>query len=61
MGSPDATKPPTETSPLLNPPISQIDEELNSNIAVDDDDGNNFSMYWEELRTLTRYSLPVFG
>lgn len=59
MGFAEGTKPPTEISPLLNPPIPRIDEEMNRNDV--DDDGTRLSMYWEELRILTRYSLPVFG
>lgn len=42
-----------ETTPLLVP---RINEELDG-----DNDNNPMTMFWEELRILTRYTLPVYG
>lgn len=59
MGFPDGTTPPSEITPLLNPPIPRIDEETTHSTTGDNETG--VSMFWQELRILTRYSLPVFG
>lgn len=48
---------PTENTPLLNPPIPQIDETLTDNSQ----DGSKMAKFWEELRILTIYALPVCG
>ncbi|KAG6876115.1 hypothetical protein C0992_000911, partial [Termitomyces sp. T32_za158] len=45
---------PSENTPLLNPPVPRIDESF-------DDDNRTVHAFWEELRILTRYALPVFG
>lgn len=48
----------SENTPLLNPPVPRIEEaELNGL----PDDENRMTMFWEELRILTKYALPVFG
>lgn len=45
----------SETTPLLIPRIDEGDLE-------DDDDTKSFTkMFWEELRVLAKYTLPVFG
>ncbi|KAH0581706.1 hypothetical protein H2248_011392 [Termitomyces sp. 'cryptogamus'] len=44
----------SENTPLLNPPVPRIDETL-------DDNDRTVHAFWEELRILTRYALPVFG
>ncbi|KAG6915212.1 hypothetical protein DXG01_012683 [Tephrocybe rancida] len=49
---------PNENTPLLNPPVPRIDE------AIDHAPSANQTamvVFWEELRILTRYALPVFG
>ncbi|KAG6837457.1 hypothetical protein H0H93_009000 [Arthromyces matolae] len=43
-----------ENTPLINPPVPRIDESF-------DDDDRPVHAFWEELRILTRYALPVFG
>jgi MATE family multidrug resistance protein len=46
----------TENTPLLEPLVPRIEE------AEDEDDTkSNTSMFWEELRILSKYTLPVFG
>ncbi|KAG5634975.1 hypothetical protein H0H81_000164 [Sphagnurus paluster] len=45
----------SENTPLLNPPVPRIDE------PVEDARQNVIRIFWEELRILTRYALPVFG
>jgi hypothetical protein len=47
---------PSENTPLLNPPVPRIDESLERT----SDDGSKMLIFWEELRILTRYALPVF-
>ena len=47
----------SENTPLLNPPLPRIDEPFDSVPAAD----RKVAIFWEELRILTRYSLPVFG
>lgn len=43
----------SETTPLLAPPVPRI---------VEDVDGKSFrDIFWEEVKTLLIYSLPVFG
>lgn len=48
---------PSENTPLLNPPVPRIDE----SIEQTSDDGSTVLIFWEELRILTRYALPVFA
>lgn len=48
----------TETTPLLAPLVPRIEEEVDEN---DDSNETALKMFWEELRILTRYALPVFG
>lgn len=43
----------SETTPLLGTATTRVDT------IEDNMDGK--SMYWEELKTLTQYALPVFG
>ncbi|KAG6899440.1 hypothetical protein C0995_005955 [Termitomyces sp. Mi166 len=45
---------PSENTPLLNPPVPRIDESF-------DDNDRTVHAFWDELRILTRYALPVFG
>ncbi|KAG5352496.1 hypothetical protein C0989_002050 [Termitomyces sp. Mn162] len=52
--TPLISKPPSENTPLLKPLIRRINKFLN------DDDWIVYT-FWEELRILTRYALPVFG
>lgn len=47
----------TEITPLLNPLVPRI-LELNEH---DDSLESKMKMFWEELRILTKYALPVFG
>ncbi|TFK41570.1 MATE efflux family protein [Crucibulum laeve] len=49
----------TEVTPLLNPPVPRIEEDIDRDPLYDN--GTKMSMFWEELRILTRYALPVFG
>jgi multidrug resistance protein, MATE family len=48
---------PSETTPLLNPPVPRIDE----SIERTSENGSKMLIFWEELRILTRYALPVFA
>jgi MATE family multidrug resistance protein len=48
----------TETTPLLGPLVPRISEEQPGD---DDDIKSNTTMFWEEMRTLSKYTLPVFG
>jgi MATE family multidrug resistance protein len=48
---------PSENTPLLNPPVPRIDEPLEQTPG----NGSVMKVFWEELRILTRYALPVFG
>jgi MATE family multidrug resistance protein len=48
---------PSENTPLLNPPVPRIDEPIEQT----SDDGSKMLIFWEELRILTRYALPVFA
>ena len=54
-----ASTPPTENTPLLSPPVPQIEEEIDRNVLADN--GTSMVMFWEELCILTKYALPVFG
>jgi len=54
-----ASTPPTENTPLLSPPVPRIEEEIDRNVSADN--GTSMAMFWEELRILTKYALPVFG
>jgi len=47
----------SENTPLLNPPLPRIDEPFDGVSAAN----RKMAVFWEELRVLTRYSLPVFG
>ena len=59
QGDSKASTPPTENTPLLSPPVPRIEEEIDRNVSADN--GTNTAMFWEELRILTKYALPVFG
>lgn len=48
---------PSENTPLLNPPVPRIDE----SIERTSESGSKMLIFWEELRILTRYALPVFA
>jgi multidrug resistance protein, MATE family len=48
---------PSESTALLNPPVPRIDE----SIERTSDNGSKMLIFWEELRILTRYALPVFA
>ena len=48
---------PSENTPLLNPPVPRIAEPIEQT----SDDGSKMLIFWEELRILTRYALPVFA
>lgn len=50
---------PTENTPLLAPLIPRIRE--NVDFPIDGHEPSTAQMYWEELRILLKYSLPVFG
>jgi hypothetical protein len=45
-----------ENIPLLGPLMPRIEE-----AGDEDDTKSNTSMFWEELRILSKYTLPVFG
>lgn len=47
----------SENTPLLNPAVPRIDEQFESTSRH----AGNMIIFWEELRILTRYALPVFG
>jgi hypothetical protein len=59
QGDSKASTPPTENTPLLSPPVPRIEEEIDRNVSADN--GTSMAMFWEELRILTKYALPVFG
>ena len=59
QGDSKASTPPTENTPLLSPPVPRIEEEIDRNVSADN--GTSTAMFWEELRILTKYALPVFG
>lgn len=48
----------TENSPLLAPLVPRIAEEQPGD---EDDTKSNTIMFWEEMRILSKYTLPVFG
>jgi len=51
---------PSETTPLLNnPPFPRIEESIDRDPSADNE--SKVSMFWEEVRILTKYSFPVFG
>ncbi|CAK5272855.1 unnamed protein product [Mycena citricolor] len=56
---------PTEETPLLHPRSASPQIRENNDDSNDNDDDNNasggYDMYISELKTLTKYSLPVFG
>ncbi len=55
---------PSETTPLLNPLVPRIEEEVDTENCSE---GNVLSghkhrkMYWEEGKILVKYTLPVLG
>lgn len=59
QGDSKASTPPTENTPLLSPLVPRIEEEIDRNVSADS--GTSMAMFWEELRILTKYALPVFG
>lgn len=50
---------PNEVTPLLNPPFPRIVEHVERSDS--DPDESRMKMFWEELRIITKYTLPVFG
>jgi len=48
----------SETTPLLNPPVPRIREDVD---ALSHVSRNTVDVFWDEVRILIRYSLPVFG
>ncbi|KAF7318306.1 RNA helicase [Mycena chlorophos] len=54
---------PTENTPLLvgEPPVPRIHEPIDDDTSSDEGASNPATVYWSELRILTKYSLPVFG
>ncbi|KAG1752072.1 MATE efflux family protein [Suillus lakei] len=50
---------PTENTPLLAPLIPRIQEDVD--FPCNGHEPSTAQMYWEELRILLKYSLPVFG
>lgn len=50
---------PSETTPLLAPPVPRIVEDCDENDSALPHSKSD--MYWEELGILTKYTLPVFG
>jgi MATE family multidrug resistance protein len=48
----------TENTPLLGPLVPRIEEEQPGD---EDDTKSNTTMFWEEMRILSKYTLPVFG
>ncbi|RDB18717.1 hypothetical protein Hypma_014757 [Hypsizygus marmoreus] len=64
----------TESTPLLNPPVPRIDEEVDQEIVLGEEEEEvgeeerqrrirvgKVTVFWEEMRILTRYAVPVFG
>lgn len=47
----------TENTPLLGPLVPRIEEQPGDG----DDTKSNTTMFWEEMRILSKYTLPVFG
>lgn len=51
---------PSETTPLLsNPPVPRIEENIDRDPFADNE--SKLSMFWEEMRILTKYAFPIFG
>ncbi|KAG2134116.1 MATE efflux family protein [Suillus clintonianus] len=50
---------PTENTPLLAPFMPRIQEDVD--FPCDGQEPTTAQMYWEELRILCKYALPVFG
>lgn len=48
----------SETTPLLNPPVPRIREDVD---AFPYDPQRPANVLWDEVKILFRYSLPVFG
>lgn len=48
----------SETTPLLNPPVPRIREDVD---ALSHVSRNTVDVFWDEVKILVRYSLPVFG
>lgn len=49
----------SETTPLL--PAPDVPRMIESNDGDNSESQTTMSMFWEELRVLTRYALPVYG
>jgi len=58
QGDSKASTPPNENTPLILPPVPLV-EEVGRHRSVDI--GSSMLMFWEELRILIKYALPVFG
>jgi len=50
---------PTENTPLLGPLVPRIQEEPGD--EDHNDTKSNMTTFWEEMRILSKYTLPVFG
>jgi multidrug resistance protein, MATE family len=50
----------TENTPLLAPLVPRIEEEVDDESSAASAD-NHRNMLWEEMRILSKYTLPVFG
>ncbi|KAI0718352.1 MATE efflux family protein [Cerioporus squamosus] len=48
-----------ENTPLLAPPVPRIEEECDGEDA--DESSSASKLFWEEVRILTKYTVPVFG
>lgn len=61
----DKTDLPSETTPLLNPLVPRIEEEVDAENFTEDVNLPSFlthsRMYWEEGKILVKYTLPVLG
>lgn len=58
QGGSKVSAPPNENTPLISPPVPRV-EEVSRHRSVDI--GSGMVMFWEELRILIKYALPVFG
>ena len=56
QGDSKVSAPPNENTPLIPPTVPRV-EEVGRHGCVDID----MVMFWEELRILIKYALPVFG
>ena len=51
---------PSETTPLIPHDVPHVQD--SSDVTLDNDhDAEPWSMFWEEVRVLTSFTLPVFG